>query len=276
MTIDFTLAPEHEEIRPGSAGFIQGTVMPAVAGFDDEEQVASREEYIGAIFALREKAQAERAVAAAHAQGVGRHGPRPRGAGHGAGRGGQDPARAVGPQLPGARRGQHAHAAALGDRRAEGEVPQAAAQGAPAMSCFAMTEPEVAGSDPTLIRTHAVRDGDEWVINGHKWFISNARRCQLRHPHRPDRAGRARGLAAGANTAFLIDLPPEGWNDVREVETMHGSTGHSEIVITTCGCTTARSSAGGGTATGSASTVWARLGWPTACAGSPRPRPRST
>ena len=33
-------------------------------------------------------------------------------------------------------------------------------------SCFAMTEPEVAGSDPTLIQTRAVRDGDDWVING--------------------------------------------------------------------------------------------------------------
>ena len=44
-------------------------------------------------------------------------------------------------------------------------------------SCFAMTEPEVAGSDPTLIRTHAVKDGDEWVINGHKWFISGAKRA---------------------------------------------------------------------------------------------------
>lgn len=41
-------------------------------------------------------------------------------------------------------------------------------------SCFAMTEPEVAGSDPTGLRTTAVRDGDEWVINGHKWFISGA------------------------------------------------------------------------------------------------------
>src|SRR5690606_29717496 len=41
-----------------------------------------------------------------------------------------------------------------------------------ARSCFAMTEPEVAGSDPTLIQTFAYQDGDEWVINGHKWFIS--------------------------------------------------------------------------------------------------------
>src|SRR2546430_5583777 len=36
-----------------------------------------------------------------------------------------------------------------------------------------MTEPG-AGADPTLLRTSAVRDGDEWVINGHKWFSSNA------------------------------------------------------------------------------------------------------
>lgn len=41
-------------------------------------------------------------------------------------------------------------------------------------SCFAMTEPEVAGSDPTGLRTTAVRDGGDWVINGHKWFISGA------------------------------------------------------------------------------------------------------
>ena len=99
-----------------------------------------------------------------------------------------------------------------------------------AMSCFAMTEPEVAGSDPTLIQTRAEKDGDEWVINGHKWFISNARRAQfaiLIARTEPDVPPGSRG----ANTAFLVDLPADGWNDVREVETMHGSTGHSEIVI---------------------------------------------
>jgi alkylation response protein AidB-like acyl-CoA dehydrogenase len=41
-------------------------------------------------------------------------------------------------------------------------------------SFFSMTEPEVSGSDPTLLRTRAVRDGDEWVIDGHKWFSSGA------------------------------------------------------------------------------------------------------
>jgi len=41
-------------------------------------------------------------------------------------------------------------------------------------SFFGMTEPEVAGSDPTLLRGRAVREGDEWVIDAHKWFSSGA------------------------------------------------------------------------------------------------------
>src|SRR5215203_335505 len=41
-------------------------------------------------------------------------------------------------------------------------------------SAFSMTEPGSAGSDPTLLETTAVLEGDEWVINGHKWFSSNA------------------------------------------------------------------------------------------------------
>jgi len=40
-------------------------------------------------------------------------------------------------------------------------------------SGFSMTEPEHAGSDPRSIATEARREGDEWVINGHKWFTSN-------------------------------------------------------------------------------------------------------
>jgi acyl-CoA dehydrogenase len=41
-------------------------------------------------------------------------------------------------------------------------------------SFFSMTEPEVSGADPTGLRTRAVLDGDEWVIDGHKWFSSGA------------------------------------------------------------------------------------------------------
>jgi acyl-CoA dehydrogenase len=41
-------------------------------------------------------------------------------------------------------------------------------------SFFSMTEPEVPGSDPTTLRTRAVRDGDDYVVDGHKWFSSGA------------------------------------------------------------------------------------------------------
>ncbi|MGI8661694.1 MAG: acyl-CoA dehydrogenase family protein [Acidimicrobiales bacterium] len=97
-------------------------------------------------------------------------------------------------------------------------------------SCFAMTEPEVAGSDPTLIQTKAYADGDEWVINGHKWFISGARGAQFailiaRTEDDPE-------LPQAANTAFIVDIPSEGWDIVRDVETMSGSHNHCEIRIT--------------------------------------------
>lgn len=97
-------------------------------------------------------------------------------------------------------------------------------------SCFAMTEPEVAGSDPTLIQTHAYQDGDEWVINGHKWFISGARGASFailiaRTEDDPD-------LPQAANSAFLVDIPSEGWEVVRDVQTMSGGHNHCEIRIT--------------------------------------------
>src|SRR5450432_4038056 len=41
-------------------------------------------------------------------------------------------------------------------------------------SCFAMTEPDSAGSNPTALTTRAVLEGDAYVINGHKWFTSSA------------------------------------------------------------------------------------------------------
>ncbi|HKK52084.1 MAG TPA: acyl-CoA dehydrogenase family protein, partial [Myxococcota bacterium] len=94
-------------------------------------------------------------------------------------------------------------------------------------SCFAMTEPEVAGSDPTLIQTTAVRDGDGWLINGHKWFISGARGAQFailicRTEESPE-------IPQAANSAFIVDLPSEGWEIVRDVATMSGSHNHCEI-----------------------------------------------
>jgi len=96
-------------------------------------------------------------------------------------------------------------------------------------SCFAMTEPEVAGSDPTLIQTHAVEDGDDWVVNGHKWFISGARGATFailiaRTEGTPE-------VPQAGNSAFLVDLPSDGWEIVRDVHTMSGGHNHCEIRI---------------------------------------------
>jgi len=98
-----------------------------------------------------------------------------------------------------------------------------------ARSCFAMTEPEVAGSDPTLIQTRGYQDGDEWVLNGHKWFISGARGARFailiaRTEDDPD-------IPQAANSAFLVDLPSDGWEVVRDIETMSGGHNHCEIRI---------------------------------------------
>lgn len=62
-------------------------------------------------------------------------------------------------------------------------------------SSFAMTEPDVASSDATNIETSIIEDGDEWVINGHKWYTTNATdpRCTFfilmgkSDPDNPDR-----------------------------------------------------------------------------------------
>jgi acyl-CoA dehydrogenase len=96
-------------------------------------------------------------------------------------------------------------------------------------SCFAMTEPEVAGSDPTLIQTRAVLDGNFWVVNGHKWFISGASGAKFailiaRTEDNPE-------IPQAANSAFLVDLPAKGWNVVRDVLTMAGHHNHAEIRI---------------------------------------------
>jgi acyl-CoA dehydrogenase len=84
-------------------------------------------------------------------------------------------------------------------------------------SAFSMTEPETAGSDPTLLRTRAVRDGDDYVISGHKWFSSNGSIADFLivmavtdpDAHRYQRA-----------SMFLVDADTEGVEIVRDVATM--------------------------------------------------------
>ncbi|MGG1677187.1 acyl-CoA dehydrogenase family protein [Neobacillus sp. NRS-1170] len=95
----------------------------------------------------------------------------------------------------------------------------------------ALTEPEVAGSDPTLIQTTAVLEGDEWVINGHKWFITGANRAAFSTVFcvtDPD--------APRHRRASMIIVPTDtpGYEIIRNVPTMAKSFGgsHCEIKLT--------------------------------------------
>jgi len=96
-----------------------------------------------------------------------------------------------------------------------------------ARSCFSMTEPEVAGSDPTLIQTRADWDGEHWVINGHKWFTSGARGAKFAIVIACTDADAE--IPQARNTAFIVPTDTAGFEPVRDVETMAGGHNHWEI-----------------------------------------------
>jgi acyl-CoA dehydrogenase len=99
-------------------------------------------------------------------------------------------------------------------------------------SCFAMTEPEVAGSDPTQIQTHAEKQGDNWVINGHKWFISGAQGAKFAIVIA--RTDPEADPPQARNSAFIVDLPNPGFEIVRDIDTMAGRGNHCEIRFKNC------------------------------------------
>jgi acyl-CoA dehydrogenase len=84
-------------------------------------------------------------------------------------------------------------------------------------SAFSMTEPDSAGSDPTALKTSAVKDGDDWVINGHKWFSSNGSIADfliVMAVTDPD----ARKYQKAS--MFVVDVDTPGVEIVRDVATM--------------------------------------------------------
>ncbi len=84
-------------------------------------------------------------------------------------------------------------------------------------SAFSMTEPDVAGSDPTLLRTRAVRDGRGWILNGHKWFSSNGSIADfLIVMAVTDPEARSHQRAS----MFIVDADTPGVNVIRDVATM--------------------------------------------------------
>src|SRR3954463_15659257 len=101
-------------------------------------------------------------------------------------------------------------------------------------SALSMTEPDSAGSDPTMLKTRAVRDGDDYVLTGRKWFSSNASIADfLIVMAVTDPEARPHQRA----TMFLVEADAPGVNILRDVPTMehpweaYGQLGgHAEIL----------------------------------------------
>ncbi len=95
-------------------------------------------------------------------------------------------------------------------------------------SCFAMSEPAPGvGSDPRMLATSARRDGDGWVLNGHKWFASGAVRADVAIVVARSDAG---------VSWFLVDRSNPGFRLVRDIPTMEPFDigGHGEIELSDC------------------------------------------
>jgi acyl-CoA dehydrogenase len=100
-------------------------------------------------------------------------------------------------------------------------------------SCFSMTEPEVSGSDPRTLQARAELDGDEWVIDGHKWFTSGAVGASVAITMvvtDPDAHPYARA------SMILVPTDAPGFELVRPVSVMghDGGPGHCEIRYEDC------------------------------------------
>ena len=101
--------------------------------------------------------------------------------------------------------------------------------------CYSMTE-RAAGADATGMRTNAVRDGDNWILNGEKWFSSAASVADIAvvmarsSPEAPRKE---------QFSTFIVELPDEGYQIQRDIETMAIANpvsdelggGHSEVLI---------------------------------------------
>jgi len=99
-------------------------------------------------------------------------------------------------------------------------------------SCFAMTEPDVASSDPTNLQTTAVRDGDQWVLNGRKWCITGAQGAAFSIV--VAKTGSAEPASHRDYSLILVPCDTPGWEIERHPEWMgsHSPGGHPVITLT--------------------------------------------
>ena len=97
-------------------------------------------------------------------------------------------------------------------------------------SCYSMTEPDQPGSDPYSIQTRAVRDGDEWVINGRKWFTSGASRAAFAIVMCRTQEEDGEGGARDRMTQIIVPTDAPGFTIVRGVPVWGHDGDHCEIV----------------------------------------------
>lgn len=97
-------------------------------------------------------------------------------------------------------------------------------------SCYSMTEPDQPGSDPYSIQTRAVRDGDEWVINGRKWFTSGASRAAFAIVMCRTQEDDGEGGARDRMTQIIVPTDAPGFTIVRSVPVWGHDGDHCEIV----------------------------------------------
>lgn len=96
-------------------------------------------------------------------------------------------------------------------------------------SGFSMTEPDEPGSDPRSLRTTARRDGDQWVVNGHKWFTSNGKRADFFIVMcRTEDSGSA--PATGRMTQIIVPRDTPGVTVVRGIDVWGSPSDHCEII----------------------------------------------
>ncbi|MFQ5811337.1 MAG: acyl-CoA dehydrogenase family protein, partial [Armatimonadota bacterium] len=227
MPIDFNLPPDVEEVRQRVRKFMEEEVRPAEEKL--RQDGADRNAYVRAITELRETARA---------QGLWNPHLPPEWGGMGLGPvamafvSAEAGRTTIGPFVINAQAPDEGNMHTLlhwGTPEQKEKYLRPLAEGR-CRSCFAMTEPEVAGSDPTLIQTTAVKDGDDWVLNGHKWFSSGAHGAKFAIVIACTDADADPPQAR--NSAFLVDTPTDGWEIVRDVETMAGPANHPEVRIT--------------------------------------------
>ena len=100
-------------------------------------------------------------------------------------------------------------------------------------SAFAMSEPDVASSDPTNLQTTMRREGDELVLNGRKWFITGAAHPACRLLIVLCRSGQDESAKHGQHSLVLVPMDTPGLSLVRNIPIMQHQApeGHCEILL---------------------------------------------